>query len=986
VDTSVRERLQGLVGDLQRAWKQGGVVDVGRYAPPPDDPLRAAFLQELVRNDIELRWQRGQRTRLDAYLRQFPELGANEGVSAELIYEEYYARHKYGDKPPLDEYYQRFPNQFAELQRLVAESPVADSPPPTLIQPSRPPDPAPVEPTPSSAKLMPQVSGYKLFKRLGSGGFGEVWRGEAPGGVEVAIKVLVSSATQAEAQRELDALERMRTLRHPYLIQLHRFWKHEDQLYIVMELADGSLRDRLKECKAAHLDGIPTEELLQYMAESAEALDYLHSKRVQHRDVKPDNILLLVRHVKLADFGLASVMESSRRLMTATGCGTPAYMAPEIWRRKVSEHSDQYSLAATYAELRLRRPLFAMRKMVDLMMAHLERQPDLSPLGAGEQEVLLKALNKDPDKRFRSCTEFVQALEQAINPTSKLGQPRPPAPAPAPVAASKPVMRLDEPPAPVTVSRKELPRPEPSTAPFQPVAASPPVELPPGPLSVLRNQVPPPSPAREPPPPPVAPPTPATPAVAAPILAPLMSPPAAPALPPMPAPPAPLEMTPRPRQSPMTVDGSILAAPRADGIAAMAPPASRPHSTGDMGLSWRAPRPKARRWLGVLAALTVMVGLSAAAGAGLWSLWNALPRSPEPTPAPPSQVRLPSPVAPMPSYPPTNPTPPRPIDPDPGAKPSAVARADELIQQGKLDEAIQVYSSALRLDKNNGLLYFQRGKAFAAQGKYEDAVRDYDQALALNPDLTKVYVHRGKAQFRLGNYPEAFRTFNRAVNLNESDPEVYFERGAALFAQKRYKDAMGDLSRCLELDPKNAEAHNLCGQAYFYEGNYKLAEISYTKALEYNPKLDRAYNARGALYLQLAVYDREPQPLLKRALEDLNKAIDLNPKLLIAHFNRGHANLNLRYYAAAVGDFSAEISLTPNDAPSYSSRALAHLRQNHIDQAIADCDKAIEIDRNEAYAYLYRAEAYEKKGDKEKAAKDYASAERLDPSLKRPQK
>src|SRR5262249_8804364 len=184
---------------------------------------------------------------------------------------------------------------------------------------------------------------------IGTGGFADVWRAEAPGGVEVAIKVMFRAMAHEEARREFKSLDLVKRLRHPYLLQTHQYWVQDDHLYIAMELADGSLRGRLKECRAAGQPGIPLPELLIYLHEAAEALDFLQGEKVLHRDIKPDNILLLQRHAKVADFGLAR-LQQSQHLVSATNSGTPAYMAPEMWAGKVSPHTDQYCLAVTYAE------------------------------------------------------------------------------------------------------------------------------------------------------------------------------------------------------------------------------------------------------------------------------------------------------------------------------------------------------------------------------------------------------------------------------------------------------------------------------------------------------------------------------------------------------------------------------------------------------------------------------------------------------------
>ncbi len=271
--------------------------------------------------------------------------------------------------------------------------------------------------TPHANAVLPIGGGYRLLKKLGSGTFGEVWKAESmQGGTEVAIKIIKCSVDESEAQQELKALEVVKKLRHPYLVQTQFFSIWHNRLYIVIDLADGSLIDRAAACLENDPPGIPTEELLRYIAEAAEALDYLHSEQVHHRDIKPANILLLKDHARLADFGLARSWQTQASMIVATASGTPAYMPPEVWQSKISSHSDQWSLAATYGELRLNRRLYKARNNVGLMAEICNNPPDLTGLLEAEQQVLLKAMAISPRDRYATCSEFARALREAMRP------------------------------------------------------------------------------------------------------------------------------------------------------------------------------------------------------------------------------------------------------------------------------------------------------------------------------------------------------------------------------------------------------------------------------------------------------------------------------------------------------------------------------------------------------------------------------------------
>jgi formylglycine-generating enzyme required for sulfatase activity len=246
---------------------------------------------------------------------------------------------------------------------------------------------------------------YELVRKLGAGGFGEVWHARGPGGMDVALKFIKLGGKGGTL--EVRALEMMKSIRHANLVSLFGVWQKDDLLILAMELCDRTLHDRLKEALAQGLPGVPLTELLGYMRDAAAGLDALHAKQVQHRDVKPLNLFLLAGSVKVADFGLAKLLEQT--VNSHTGAMSPAYAAPEFMKGQVSQHSDQYCLAVTYYELRTGRLPFG-GSIHQVMYGHLEQPPDLTCLEGSERDVLARALAKDPEKRWPSCRAFVNAL------------------------------------------------------------------------------------------------------------------------------------------------------------------------------------------------------------------------------------------------------------------------------------------------------------------------------------------------------------------------------------------------------------------------------------------------------------------------------------------------------------------------------------------------------------------------------------------------
>jgi serine/threonine protein kinase len=268
-----------------------------------------------------------------------------------------------------------------------------------------------------------QIGDYHLLRLLGKGGFAEVYLGEHVNRKSLAaIKVLHARIAKDNIRGFLNEARSIR-LRHPHIISILDFGLEDDYPYLAMEYApNGSLRQR-------HHKGtcLPSETIITYVKQVAEALQYAHDEKLVHRDIKPENMLISKQQViLLADFGIATIAQSTRHQSPQDMAGTITYMAPEQIQGKPRMASDQYSLGiVVYEWIAGKRPFSG--SLSELIGQHISTAPPslleaVPTLPPAVEKVVMKSLAKDPKERFDRISDFSLALENAFR--KELTQPR----------------------------------------------------------------------------------------------------------------------------------------------------------------------------------------------------------------------------------------------------------------------------------------------------------------------------------------------------------------------------------------------------------------------------------------------------------------------------------------------------------------------------------------------------------------------------------
>lgn len=223
---------------------------------------------------------------------------------------------------------------------------------------------------------------------------------------------------------------------------------------------------------------------------------------------------------------------------------------------------------------------------------------------------------------------------------------------------------------------------------------------------------------------------------------------------------------------------------------------------------------------------------------------------------------------------------------------------------GNLDQAINDYTKAIKLNSKHVKSYYNRGNSYGKQGKFSNAIEDYKKAVAINPQYTEAYYNMGNTYEKQGNREQAVMSYTKALETNPKYAAAYCNRGNVYQAQGNLQQALDDYSKAIEINPNFAGVYSNRGNVYFAQGNTEKALADYNKAIELNPQFAGFYDNRGNIYQNMGN--------LQKAIADYNNAIEKDPHDSSPFYNRGLAYYALEEYEKSLADYTTAANKEPD--------------------------------------------------------------------------
>lgn len=287
------------------------------------------------------------------------------------------------------------------------------------------------------------------------------------------------------------------------------------------------------------------------------------------------------------------------------------------------------------------------------------------------------------------------------------------------------------------------------------------------------------------------------------------------------------------------------------------------------------------------------------------------------------------------------------------------------------DEEIAEITRAIERRPHYPWAYFLRGTFWRLKDDDEQAIQDYDEALRTNPRLLWAYINRGGARHRKGDLDGALSDCDSARRLDSGEWTVYHNRGSVWRDKEDFQRALADYNQAIQLEPRSLATYLVRADLLQDLGDWDGALADYEQILRIDPQHATAYNNRGEAWRERGDFDR--------ALADLDQAIALDPRLSDAHANRGIVWYDKGDLDRAIANYDQAIQLSPKQGRFYSNRGLARLDRGDLSAAEADFAEAVRLDPEFPDTYANRGKLRYLQGDLDGALADSKEFIRLKP-------
>lgn len=311
---------------------------------------------------------------------------------------------------------------------------------------------------------------------------------------------------------------------------------------------------------------------------------------------------------------------------------------------------------------------------------------------------------------------------------------------------------------------------------------------------------------------------------------------------------------------------------------------------------------------------------------------------------------------------------------------------------GNLSKAIEYYDKAIELDHNNTnnfIFLSSKGLALDNNGKHDEALEVYEKGILINPDFETLWYNKGVAFFNLSRYQEAIKAYDTAIKLDSTDVDSFINKGRSLWFLGKVVDASKEFDKALDLDPHNVHALNNKSVYLLIIKKFNDSMVYIEKSLKVNPYNAKTWYIKAEILYEMRRYEEAlkafqmttnfdptiPQFWYRKglclhtlkqyneAINSYNEAIKLSPKLFIAISDKGNSYMELGNLEKALENFDLAISINSKDPIIWYNKAVASYKLGKVFDAITFANNATNLVQNYFSAWMLKIICYEIIGD-----------------------